>query len=1350
MLLASAPLSAQTPPPGNIVLPTFTGDARADFNIPGAFTFLDPGAVDVGVPRDAAGNSLFPIAGWDVRQVSIFYANSGIDTLFVGIDCYLVCGDVDGDGDAGFTTPLLQSFGGVDRPDLGGTETFAFLIDTDKDYKKIGPTEFVGDFEAVVGVSAFTDINSFGIYNFQTSIGSLFAPGVGFGSLLSGASASPTHNPSAGRPDIEFTIENFSQLPGFTFQPGEPFSFQVNVFLGSFEDVGFGEENIPGGAEVTIFEMSFKVDVEKATNGEDADNPTGPAIPIGGEVTWSYVVTNTGEFPLTGLRLVDDNGTSADSRDDVILVEDATLAPQERLTFQRTGVAQEGQYANIATVTASNTAGIEVGDTDPSHYLGVTPGIDIEKATNGFDADSQPGPQIVVGDPVTWTYVVTNGGTVPITEVTIVDDNGTPADPSDDVTIATIAELLPDESREFSRTGVAQAGQYGNVARASSAEGPSDSDPSHYVGTVPGVDLEKTTNGFDADDPPGPEIAIGSTVTWHYVVRNVGDTLLTNVTVIDDNGTPGSSADDFEVASGVRLEPGESITFVVGSHRARAGLYRNIATVTTAEGPSDVDPSHYFAALSSVSIEKQTNGEDADLPTGPRVNIGDPVTWTYIVTNDGTLTVTNLVVTDDNGTPADPADDVVIGTIAALAPNEQQTLTLAGIAVEGQYANVGCVAIGGLVEDCDPSHHYGIIPSIDLEKHTNGEDADTGTGPLIPVGDPVTWRYIVTNTDIITLNNVTVTDDNGTPADDTDDVVVVTGITLLPGAVFETTIDSVAQLGEYRNLASVTATEGPTDVDPSAYQGVNPRVDLEKSTNGEDADQPPGPELELELGDLVTWTYVITNTGDIVLTNIVITDDNGTPTQSADDVEVVVLPTLDPQESFTISREGTAELGQYANVATVTTAEGASDSDPSHYRVEERTRVDLEKSTNGEDADQPPGPELELGDLVTWTYVITNTGDIVLTNIVITDDNGTPTQSADDVEVVVLPTLDPQESFTISREGTAELGQYANVATVTTAEGASDSDPSHYRVGERIGQDGFMTGGGNISPASAGLTTGGLASAKLGRAYSHGFVIRCDRSHVRFQYNDHVNGGRFHLQGASRIVCIDDPLIAPPPPAAPFDTLILEGTGRWNGIRGAQVKFTLTDTGQPARNDFIEIVITLDGVIVSEMSGTLTVGNHQAHRWPPGFPEPDTSSAFSQLSLDYIGTESFTFETRVRNIAVGTFNLAPGDSLVIDAAAVPGLDLFQDPVRIVKGGIRFASIPTVGRGAAGISDTYGDFVVTGFVLGEEEEDEEGGRGGPPGLGGEGPPGLGGVIPPGQGGTPPGQGGIPPGQAKKDE
>jgi hypothetical protein len=50
-----------------------------------------------------------------------------------------------------------------------------------------------------------------------------------------------------------------------------------------------------------------------------------------------------------------------------------------------------------------------------------------------------------------------------------------------------------------------------------------DSDVSHYFGEQPGIVLEKTTNGEDADDAPGPFVAAGSTVVWRYTMTNTGN-----------------------------------------------------------------------------------------------------------------------------------------------------------------------------------------------------------------------------------------------------------------------------------------------------------------------------------------------------------------------------------------------------------------------------------------------------------------------------------------------------------------------------------------------------------------------------------------------------------------------------------------------------------------------------------------------------------------------------------------------------------------------------------------------------------------------------------------------------------
>ena len=54
-----------------------------------------------------------------------------------------------------------------------------------------------------------------------------------------------------------------------------------------------------------------------------------------------------------------------------------------------------------------------------------------------------------------------------------------------------------------------------------------------------------------------------------------------------------------------------------------------------------------------------------------------------------------------------------------------------------------------------------LISPVDIEKFTNGQDADEAPGPTIPVGGQVTWTYVVTNQSALTFTSLTVTDDRG-------------------------------------------------------------------------------------------------------------------------------------------------------------------------------------------------------------------------------------------------------------------------------------------------------------------------------------------------------------------------------------------------------------------------------------------------------------------------------------------------------------------------------------------------------------------------------------------------------------
>jgi len=105
------------------------------------------------------------------------------------------------------------------------------------------------------------------------------------------------------------------------------------------------------------------VDIEKATNGMDADEPAGPTVTVGEEVVWTYVVTNVGTVPLSTIVVTDDQGVEVTCPMDALEVG-------ESMACTSFGTAMEGQYANIGIVTATGPDGTEVTDADPSHYFG--------------------------------------------------------------------------------------------------------------------------------------------------------------------------------------------------------------------------------------------------------------------------------------------------------------------------------------------------------------------------------------------------------------------------------------------------------------------------------------------------------------------------------------------------------------------------------------------------------------------------------------------------------------------------------------------------------------------------------------------------------------------------------------------------------------------------------------------------------------------------------------------------------------------------------------------------------------------------------------------------------------------
>lgn len=136
------------------------------------------------------------------------------------------------------------------------------------------------------------------------------------------------------------------------------------------------------------------------------------------------------------------------------------------------------------------------------------------------------------------------------------------------------------------------------------------------------------------------------------------------------------------------------------------------------------------------------------------------------------------------------------------------------------------------------------------------------------------------------------------------------------------------------------------------------------------------------------------------------------------------------------------------------------------------------------------------------------------------------------------------------------------------------------------------------TPSTGRMTGGGSVFTASGDRVTHGFELHCSVSTLpnRLEVN-WGKGDKFHMEVLTSATCTDDPAIAPNPPSAGFDTFTGTGTGRYNGVAGATIEFTFTDAGEPGKNDTATIVIKdAANVVVQTVSGTLTNGNHQAHK----------------------------------------------------------------------------------------------------------------------------------------------------------
>jgi uncharacterized repeat protein (TIGR01451 family) len=517
--------------------------------------------------------------------------------------------------------------------------------------------------------------------------------------------------------------------------------------------------------------------------------------------------------------------------------------------MKRACILTLGVLANVLCVQAATAA----------------PAISIVKFINGQDANTPTGPHVAVGSTVTFTYVVTNTGTVTLANVSVTDDK---LGPITSFTGDTNGNGLLDltETWTYTRTATGLAGQQTNVGTVTGNDvNPpgtpvTATDPATYFGDAPGIQIVKFVNGQDANTPTGPHVPAGSTVTFTYVVTNTGNVPLANVVVTDDKLGPITGPASGDTNGNGLLDLTETWTYT-RTATALAGQQTNVGTVTGNDGNNppgtlvtDTDPANYLGVLpAAIQIVKFVNGQDANTPTGPHVAAGSTVTFTYVVTNTGTVTLANVSVTDDKLGPITSFTGDTNGN-GLLDLTETWTYTRTATGLAGQQTNVGTVTgndannpPGTLVTDTDPANYFGDVPvpTVDLAvTKTDGRTTYTpGTaisytitvtnaGPSTATGFSIADNVPATITGVSVTCVVTGTGNCGTNGS-SGNSVSFTAANLAPGAgnMLTLTVDgtvSTSASGTLVNTVTVAAGAGATDPNP----GNNSATDTDNERTG--------------------------------------------------------------------------------------------------------------------------------------------------------------------------------------------------------------------------------------------------------------------------------------------------------------------------------------------------------------------------------------------------------------------------------------------------------------------------------------------------------------------------------------
>ena len=424
-------------------------------------------------------------------------------------------------------------------------------------------------------------------------------------------------------------------------------------------------------------------------------NELEPVLP-GGDVTWCFSVTNTGDTDLDSVVITDPDlpgspfavtGQLAQGATTSLWIEGTAGAIDDTNTATVTGLPVYVDGTPIPGATApedTDTAAYDVREPSVSIaktvYTGHDGGVSCATAGELAHADS--------GGEVTWCFSVTNTGDTDLDSVVITDPDLSFASLSVPGILAPTASASTfyegTQSADLTNTATASGTPVTPTGVAIPALPPvSSSDTAEIDVVAPALTIAKTVSTDGTC--PGLETIIvdpGDSVTWCFTVTNTGDTSLDDITITDPD-LPGSPFDLPGVlaplATATLEVPGLASVDLVNTATATATPTDPTGTpligVTPPTPPTDTAEIDVVGPV--ITLDK-TVALEADGCAGVEVlhtvsGVDDAIIWCFTVTNAGDTSLADITITDPD-VPGSPL------SVPDLPPGASFTVAAPGIA----------------------------------------------------------------------------------------------------------------------------------------------------------------------------------------------------------------------------------------------------------------------------------------------------------------------------------------------------------------------------------------------------------------------------------------------------------------------------------------------------------------------------------------------------------------------------------------------------------------------------------------------------------------------------------------------